>query len=249
MKRTLEILALFLSVIMAASCSVAGQATMKPGANAPVYFAMEEMPDLLKCLPAPPVPGSDGFVYDSLRYEWGKEQRLDPAKAETVFRDALWQLDSVIAIFSEPFGMEITAKKTPQIYTALLNGIATIELIRIQPKAYYHRERPFVRFHEHMLTTWEEEGIAGEGSYPSGHTMRGWSAAMILSEINPAAADALFERAWEYGESRVIAGAHWQSDVDASRPAASIGYAKLQTSPAFRAQMKKAKKEFRRLSD
>ena len=145
--------------------------------------------------------------------------------------------------------MKITKEKTPAIYDALLNGIATIELIRIQPKAYYHRERPFVRFHEHMLTTWEEEGIAGEGSYPSGHTMRGWSAAMILSEINPAAADALFERAWEYGESRVIAGAHWQSDVDASRPAASIGYAKLQTSSAFRAQMKKAKREFRRLSD
>ena len=249
MKRIFFAIILALPLVAVVSCSVAGQATMKPGANAPVYFTKEEMPDLVKCLPAPPVPGSDGFVYDSLRYEWGKEQRLDPAKAETVFRDALWQLDSVIAIFSEPFGMEITAKKTPQIYTALLNGIATIELIRIQPKAYYHRERPFVRFHEHMLTTWEEEGIAGEGSYPSGHTMRGWSAAMILSEINPAAADALFERAWEYGESRVIAGAHWQSDVDASRPAASIGYAKLQTSPAFRAQMKKAKREFRRLSD
>lgn len=249
MKRTLEILALFLSFIMAASCSVAGQATMKPGSNAPAYFAQEEMPDLVKCLPAPPVPGSDGFAYDSLRYEWGKVQRLDPVKAETVNRDALWQLDSVIAIFSEPFGMEINKEKTPQIYTALLYGMATIELIRIQPKAYFHRQRPFERFHEHMLTTWEEEGIAGEGSYPSGHTIRGWSAAMILSEINPAAADALFQRAWEYGESRVIAGAHWQSDVDASRPAASIGYAKLQTSPAYRAQVKKAKKEFRRLSD
>ncbi len=103
MKRIFFAIILALPLVSAVSCSVAGQATMKPGANAPVYFAMEEMPDLLKCLPAPPVPGSDGFVYDSLRYEWGKEQRLNPAKAETVFRDALWQLDSVIAIFSEPF--------------------------------------------------------------------------------------------------------------------------------------------------
>ena len=249
MKPSFLTIALALPMVWAVSCSVAGQATIKPGSNAPVYFAQEEMPDLVKCLPAPPIPGSEGFAYDSLRYEWGKVQRLDPVKAETVNRDALWQLDSVIAIFSEPFGMEISKEKTPAIYEALLYGMATIELIRIQPKAYYHRERPFVRFHEHMLTTWEEEGIAGEGSYPSGHTIRGWSAAMILSEINPAAANALFERAWEYGESRVIAGAHWQSDVDASRPAASIGYAKLQTSKAFRNQVKKAKKEFRKLSD
>ncbi len=51
-----------------------------------------------------------------------------------------------------------------------------------------------------------------------------------------------------YGESRVITGAHWQSDVDASRVVASIGYAKLQSSPEFRAQMEKAKAEFISLS-
>ena len=249
MKRIFFVIILALPLVSAVSCSVAGQATLSPGSNAPVYFTKEEMPDLVKCLPAPPVPGSDGFAYDSLRYEWGKLQRLDPARAEIASRDALWQLDSVIAIFSEPFGMKISKETTPQIYTALLNGMATIELIRIQPKAYYHRTRPFVYFHEHLLTPWEEEGIAGEGSYPSGHTIRGWASAMILSEINPDAANALYERAWEYGESRVIDGAHWQSDVDASRPAASIGYAKLQTSKAYRAQIKKAKKEFRKLTN
>ena len=48
-----------------------------------------------------------------------------------------------------------------------------------------------------------------------------------------------------YGESRVIVGAHWQSDIDATRVAASIGYSRLQTSPAFRAQMARAQAEFR----
>jgi membrane-associated phospholipid phosphatase len=55
----------------------------------------------------------------------------------------------------------------------------------------------------------------------------------------------IFSRGWDYCNSRVIVGAHWQSDVDASRAAASIGYCALQGSPDFIAQMKKAQAEYR----
>jgi hypothetical protein len=40
-------------------------------------------------------------------------------------------------------------------------------------------------------------------------------------------------------------GAHWQSDVDASRTAASIGFCALQGSEEFIAQMKKAQQEYK----
>ena len=66
----------------------------------------------------------------------------------------------------------------------------------------------------------------------------------MLAEVNPAAADTIFARGWMYGESRVIVGAHWQSDVDASRVAASIAYCALHASPEFREQMAKAQAEF-----
>ena len=72
--------------------------------------------------------------------------------------------------------------------------------------------------------------------------------ALILTEVNPAAAEALFQRAVESGESRVIAGCHWQSDVDASSAAACIGYAALQSIPEYRAQAERARAEFRRVS-
>ena len=39
-------------------------------------------------------------------------------------------------------------------------------------------------------------------------------------------------------------GAYWQSDVDASRTAASIGFCALQGSPAFTSQMQKAQAEY-----
>ena len=51
-----------------------------------------------------------------------------------------------------------------------------------------------------------------------------------------------------FSESRVIVGAHWQSDIDAGRLAASAAVAKMHTSPEFLAQMEKAKKEFAMLT-
>jgi len=220
------------------------------GANAQkpeTYFTIDDMPDLVKCLPAPPDTTSSAFSQDLIRYMWGKSMRHDPERAAEATRDAIWNLDTLATIFSEPFGLEISKEKTPEIYTAFTRGVATIELIRIRPKAHFMRMRPFDRFSEHLLTTWEEDELRGEGSYPSGHTIRGWAAALILAEINPAAANELYARGWRYGENRVIVGAHWQSDVDASRPAASIGYSLLQTSPAYKEQMDRAREEFLRI--
>ena len=232
-------------ILIAFSLLVAGCLTMQAQEN-DTYFTIDEMPDLIKCLPAPPDTASPVFAYDAMRYQWGKSMRSDTQVAARVERDANWSVDTLAAIFSKPFGLKIDPKETPAIYKALIKGIYTGQLIRIRPKAYFHRQRPFEFFHEHVMNQWEEGELIGEGSYPSGHTMRGWLTALILSEINPDATNELFARGWEYGESRVISGAHWQSDVDASRPAASIAYARLQTSPEFRKQMDKAKKEFAR---
>ena len=137
---------LLFAIILLASC-----ATVKPQK----YFTMDEMPDLVKCLPAPPAPGTPEFGYDSLRYFWGKEQRKDPVRAAIADRDAGWQIDTIIAVFSEPFGMKLSPEKTPQIWNLLYSGILTMEQIRVRPKAYFHRLRPFEYFNDHVLTLWE----------------------------------------------------------------------------------------------
>jgi len=105
-------------------------------------------------------------------------------------------------------------------------------------------------FHEHLFTDGVEESdadLSKDGSYPSGHTATAWATALILSELNPASADALFARAYKYSESRVIVGAHWQSDIEAGRLVAAIGYAQLHNSPEYCEQMARAKAELNRL--
>jgi D-alanyl-D-alanine dipeptidase len=213
-----------------------------------LYFNSEEMPDLIKCLPPPPDTVGIDFAHDIMRYMWGKTQRCDSVRAALVFRDAVWNYDSLFAVFSVPFGLEISKEDTPEIYKYLVNSLSTIDQTRVKPKAFYHRMRPFERFYEHMLTRYEEAELSGEGSYPSGHSQRGYAAALLLSEVNPTNADTIMSRGYMYGESRVIAGAHWQSDVDASRLCGAIGLTRLHTSPAFLEQLNKARTEFKRLT-
>ena len=208
------------------------------------YFSTQELPDLIKCLPAPPAFDSPEFANDVVRYQWGKTQRLDSERAAIAQRDAVWSYEALFAEFNIPFGLIISRTETPEIWKLLETSLVTTDQMRVAPKAYYHRLRPFEMYNEHLLSPETEAEVRGEGSYPSGHTARGWVTALLLAEINPARADTIFARGWMYGESRVIEGAHWQSDVDASRVAASIGYAALQSSPAFREQMERAKAEF-----
>ena len=212
--------------------------------SAQEYFTVDEMPDLIQILPAPPDSSSVAFAYDVTQYMWGKAQRLDPVRSEIAIKDAEYSLDNLICIFSEPFGMPISFEETPEIFRLLRDFTATCGNISKNIKVHYMRKRPFMLFNEHTLTPSHEEELIVNGSYPSGHTIFGWCAALILSEINPDCTESLMKRGYMYGESRVIVGAHWQSDVDAGMLAASILHSKLHTSSVFLTQMAKARSEF-----
>ena len=211
------------------------------------YLTLDQMPDLIKCLPAPPAFDSPEFANDMSRFAWGKHQRLDPERARMAVGDAVWNLDMLFHQFAVPFGIEVSEKETPEIYKLLVSSLKTTDPMRKRPKAYYHRLRPFEYFGDKMLSD-EDDNLRGEGSYPSGHTMRGWTCALLMAEIAPQRADTIFRRAWIYCENRVIVGAHWQSDVDVSRVAAGICYGALQGSSDFRRQMAKAQKEYAKLT-
>ncbi len=215
------------------------------------YFTTDELPNLIKCLPAPPDTTGAEFYYDIMQYMWGKEQRLDPKREAIARRDAVWSYDNLFAEFNIPLGLTISRTETPEIWKLLETSLVTTDQMRVAPKKFYARKRPYIRFHEHILT-WQaeedEDELGLEGSYPSGHTARGWTTALLLSEIAPSRADTILARGYMYGESRVIVGAHWQSDIDATRLGAGIGYMRLQTSAAFQEQMKKAQEEYTKLT-
>lgn len=209
-----------------------------------VYFELNQLPKLIEIMPAPPAFESPEFANDIVRYCWGKQQRLNEARVAQAIADAEWEDHTKLyALWKDAFGLEITENDTPEIWKLMETSLATTDPMRKETKAFYHRQRPFERFNEAMPSH-EEDELRGEGSYPSGHSMRGWSISLLLAQIAPSRAKEIYRRGWDYCDSRVIVGAHWQSDVDNSRTAASIGFCALQGSEAFITQMRKAQVEY-----
>ena len=213
-----------------------------------LYMSAEDLPNALNFYPAPPDTGSAAFAYDVAQYKWGKSMRADSARAALAIAQGTVDVAEMMSMFSGAFGMEISEKKTPAIFYAVKRGVLTMRLAGRVPKKHYMRQRPFMYFNELTLMPQFEEEHRTNGSYPSGHTIRGWAMALLLAEINPAAQDAILKYGYEWGQSRVIAGYHWQSDIEASKAIIAGCFARLHADEAFLADMKKARAEFKRLS-
>ena len=235
-----SILSLIVAILLSSNIAFAQQSDK-------VYLTADEVPNAVYWLPEPPAPGSSQFMYDISQYYWGKQQRLDSLRAKKAIREAAYEVADMVPQFCGAFGMEISKQKTPAIYKVLNRTTLTIRLSATKPKATYMRKRPYVYFNEPTLVPKEEDELRTEGSYPSGHTVRGWGMALLLSEINPDAQNELFKLGYEWGQSRVIAGFHWQSDVDASRMLASACYARLHACQDFLDDLAAARKEFQKL--
>jgi acid phosphatase (class A) len=211
------------------------------------YFTADEMPNGVVFLPSPPDTTSILFISDYAQYMWGKTIR-NTERGQEAIDHVVTSVSEMAALFSKPFGMTISRETTPAIYKMLLKAIPTLRLSAVHPKETYMRKRPYVRMNETTPVPQEEEELRNSGSYPSGHAIRGWGMALLLAEINPAAQDALLKLGYEWGESRVILGYHWQTDIDAAIALASASYARLHTSQEFLDDMAKAREEYARLS-
>lgn len=246
-----HILTLSLLCLSAATFTVSAQTEqkIKDHRTDPELFFLQEgdMPSSLQLLPPPPDAGSVQFLYDRARYDWGKSVR-NTERGEQAFQDARVSGDGVPRAFSDAFGINITREETPEIYRLIVGMREDAgDLSTREAKDHYNRMRPYAFFAEDTCNPEQQAELSTNGSYPSGHTSIGWATALVLSEINPGRQDEILQRGFEMGESRVICGYHFQSDVNAARITASAAVARLHADPSFNAQLKKAKKEFKRL--
>ena len=82
-------------------------------------------------------------------------------------------------------------------------------------------------------------------SYPSGSSTVGYLTAIILADMVPEKAAALYARGRELGDDRVILGVHFPSDIEAGRLAATGLAAALMLDLAFLKEFTAAKAELR----
>lgn len=222
-------------------CSILICATCR--AEVTSFLTEEEVPTAAKFLPLPPKPTDAAFYNDWLRYEWGKTMR-DTERGKQAKEDAVHTLDYFYKIYSEPFGMVISKETTPEISALLERLLVTTCLCKDKAKRQIMRIRPYVQFNEPTPVPEDEEKLRNNSSYPSGHTTMGWGIALVLAEINPDRQDEILKRGFDYGESRVIVGFHYQSDVDSARLLTSALINRLHDNGDFMQQLQKAKEEF-----
>ena len=209
---------------------------------APGYLKRSDLPNSLVLLGPPPEANSAALARD-------EEARKATIPARDTERWKLAHTDADLAFpqaadnFSCAMGVRIDSEQTPRLYAMMQKMLSDFGLSTYGVKNKYNRARPFVVHNEATCRADQEAILREDGSYPSGHTAAGWGWALVFAQINPERADALLKRGLEFGQSRVICNAHWQSDVDAGRIMGAATVARLQTDPAFLADLQAAKAE------
>jgi len=205
----------------------------------------DNAPNSLLILPQPPIDKSPQFLSDQAFYEQGLNIRTKPRGLEAT-ADADMSPEYFYRIFSKPMGFEISVNKTPHL-------AHIIDLLRYDgggaatktAKEKYMRERPFSYYKTHSCTPDIDLELKKNGSYPSGHASAGWVIALVLSVINPERQNEILKRGFEFGESRAICGAHWESDVEAGRIMGAALFARLMADDNFSKNLSEAKIEFK----
>lgn len=209
-----------------------------------IYIQRENQPNAAVFLPAPPDTSSVSYIDDFVQWQWGKSvrptERGERASAESASSTA-----EMARIFSEALGFNISRSETPAIYNLMSRSYHTAEQASKNPKEKYMRIRPVIQYNERPSGRSDRlESLRTSGSYPSGHTTRGMAVALVLAEMAPEFQDTILRRGFEYGESRIIVSAHYQSDVNAGYLCASACVAAMHSVPDFVKDMQNARAEY-----
>jgi acid phosphatase (class A) len=206
------------------------------------YLDRKELPNSLALVPPPPAAGSARHSADVQQHQQTLALRNTP-RWEYAFKDVNLKFPEAAGVFSCALDMPISQEATPHLNMLLRRSLLDAGFATYQAKDHYQRKRPFAELGGTTCSPKEEPHLSKDGSYPSGHAALGWAWGLILTSVAPDKADALLQRGHAFGDSRMVCGVHWQSDIEAGRVVGAAAVARLQANPVFQAQAQLAKAE------
>ncbi|HJV41696.1 phosphatase PAP2 family protein [Caulobacter sp.] len=144
--------------------------------------------------------------------------------------------------FEATLGVLLTPQNAP-ILTALLERAGDDRSVVSLAKTFWGTKRPYIGKDASPICEVKSAHLAGNPDYPSGHSAFGGHVAMILAEVVPARADALYARGREYAESRWVCGSHSVSAAEAGLRSGEVIYAAEHRSEAFQRDIAMARAE------
>lgn len=207
------------------------------------YLAESDL-DGAALLGPPPAPESLIGQADRARYEETRALAGSPRWKQAVVENDLWG-GGALKQYACKLGVSIDEKQTPTALKIMHRVELDVRTIGKPAKDHYDRPRPMIGDDKPICIP-REDWMKTNASYPSGHSMTGWAWGLILAELAPAKADDMLGVGKQIGESRIVCGVHYASDIEAGRTLASAMVARLHGDPQFQADMKKARSEIAR---
>ncbi|MCI9882272.1 MULTISPECIES: acid phosphatase [Methylobacterium] len=229
-----------------ASAPAVGVAPLTPGKPARMpYLSEAQAPDTVAILGAPPRGQSAAEAADKAAFVATRALKGTPrwALATTDVADGA---SAILDDFACVIGQRIEQSRAPALMTLLERARLDIAQATRGPKLHYRRLRPFVG-NDAEICVMRTSDLGNAFSFPSSHATQAWTYAAIMAALMPEKATQFFVRARSYGESRIVCGLHWASDIEAGRTAASAVFAALQGNAGFRADLEKARAELGKL--
>jgi acid phosphatase (class A) len=191
-----------------------------------------------RILATPPAAGAE-----TARAELAELHRIEAGRTPAqVARAQADERDETLFVFRDVLGDGFTAAGLPQ--TAVLSAhVKQQEDEASAPlKSAFQRIRPYNldrTLHPVCKTKTKND------SYPSGHALAGYLAALTLVDLVPEKRDAILARADEYAHNRMVCGVHFASDLQASRLLAYATHAAMLDNPVYRQEEASARVELR----
>lgn len=187
-------------------------------------------------LPPPPVAGSA-----QARAELAELHAVEVARTPAEEADARLDGDTKNAtIFAEVLGPRFDLAKLPATL-ALLSLVRASEKTTVdRGKDEFRRQRPYIVDPTLKSCKRNDDPLS---SYPSGHTSMAFSMGETLARLVPEKAGPLLARAARYGQSRIVCGQHFRSDVSAGQMLGLLVAERLMARPDFQSALTAARNE------
>jgi acid phosphatase (class A) len=231
-----KFLSLILALALRIALCVSNSAAFESVAAAHGYYLDPSRVDLVHVLAPPPAPDSPAGKADL-------QAVLEAQRARTPAEVADAQADVQLSVFrfADVMGPSFTPAKLP-FTAAFFDRISSDDLQATRTaKTYFNRPRPFAADPEVKPIVHEP----ANASYPSGHAAFAYVDAIILADMVPEKAAAIFDRAALFAHHRVVAGVHYPSDIEAGRIAGAVTGNVLLHDPKFMADFATARTELR----
>jgi acid phosphatase (class A) len=207
-----------------------------PLAAAEATFVTPDRLDLTKLLAPPPAPNSEQQKRD-LAVVLAAQKGRTTAQSDRALADAAAGTFG----FADVLGPNFNAERLPKV-AALFGKIRGDAAAAFSAgKDVWNRPRPFEA--SNLVNPVGDR--PGGSSYPSGNSTVAYLTAIVLANMVPEKAAALYERGREFGVDRVILGVHFPSDIEAGRFAATAIAAVLMQDAAYMKEFTEAKAELR----